>query len=440
MAAGVDGYNFTLIDKRTIEYLQGLKKTVNVAKDYSWNNKLIGAELLQGVLGGESIPKIAGRLRNVEKKMEKSAVKNARTMTTAAQNRGRLDGMAQAQADGVIMQKMWVATHDGRTRDSHAEIDGEQQDQDDAFTNGLMFPADPAGEASEVYNCRCTMISVVKGFRSDDGTVFGVDTSLDDYTDEAQAYWGNKEQEAEQKAQKDEVFAVGVVREVKQKFVPAKTIQEAESVASQFVGAGGFGSVGLSYSGVDIVVANDINEALSVVYNVFDIPKLGGIAAPAKNTKLGKMINANAAYSPIRQSLLLDRNKSKTANGMLESLIADKKATEKVLANPELYDFNKLSITVRQTLEAAKISGRATVPETVKEAIWHEMGHHIERQITRAEFDALKQSIVECGASISGYATTSVSEYVAETTAAYLKGEKIKDKNMIAIFERLKRK
>lgn len=429
MAAGVDGYNFTLIDKKTIEYLQGLKKTVNVAKDYSWNNKLIGAELLRGVLGGESIPKIAGRLRNVEKKMEKSAVKNARTMTTAAQNRGRLDGMAQAQADGVIMQKMWVATHDGRTRDSHAEIDGEQQDQDDSFTNGLMFPGDPAGEASLVYNCRCTMISVVKGFRSDDGTVFGVDTSLDDYTDEAQAYWQNKEQEAELKEEKAKVVFVG-----------AETIKEAEEYASQFVELGGFGSVGLSYSGVDIVVANDINKALSAIYDVFDVPKLGGIAAPAKNTKLGKMINANAAYSPIRQSLLLDRNKTKTANGMLESLIADKEATEKVLANPELYNFNKLSITVRQTIEAAKISGMATVPETVEEAIWHEMGHHIERQITRAEFDALKQSIVEYGATISGYATTSVSEYVAETTAAYLKGEKIKDKNMIAIFERLKRK
>ena len=186
-------YFFTLVDVPTVRRLKSLGKTVNVAKDHSWNNKLIASELLQGVVGGESVGQIAKRLKRVESRMEASAVKNARTMTTSAQNRGRLDSMQKAESDGVVLQKMWMSTHDSRTRDSHAEIDGEKQEQSDAFSNGLMFPADPAGDASEVYNCRCTMVTVVRGFRSADGTIFGVDTELDDYSQEAADYWREKE-------------------------------------------------------------------------------------------------------------------------------------------------------------------------------------------------------------------------------------------------------
>lgn len=232
------------------------------------------------------------------------------------------------------------------------------------------------------------------------------------------------------------------VEEVAKKiaFVPAKTIEEAEKFASNFVDTGGFGSVGLSYAGVNIDVANEINRALDEVYRVFDIPKLNGIAAPAKNTKIGKMVSANAAYSPIRKSLLLDRNKTKSATGMLDSLIADKRAFESIVSNPERYDFSKLSRTVRNVIENGKVSGRATVPETVAEAIWHEMGHHIELVITRDEMTILEQNFYDFGKTVSGYAATNVSEYVAESTAAYMKGEKIKDETMLSIFKRIAKK
>lgn len=195
-------YTFDLIDEGTLDYVKGLGKTVNVAKDRSWNNKNISAQLLQGILGGESIPNIAKRLANVESKMANTAIKNARTMTTAAENKGRLAGMNKASQDGVVMKKMWIATHDSRTRDSHAAIDGEKIDIDKTFSNGLEEPADPDGAPSEVYNCRCTMTAVVVGFNGANGFV-GVDSDLGNYTNEANEYWADKGDKEEKKVAKE---------------------------------------------------------------------------------------------------------------------------------------------------------------------------------------------------------------------------------------------
>lgn len=50
-------------------------------------------------------------------------------------------------------------------RDSHAHLDGVQVEYNEKFPNGLMYPADPQGQPSEVYNCRCTLIADVLGMR-----------------------------------------------------------------------------------------------------------------------------------------------------------------------------------------------------------------------------------------------------------------------------------
>jgi uncharacterized protein with gpF-like domain len=56
-----------------------------------------------------------------------------------------------------------MATLDSRTRDSHRLMDGETVGVNEEFSNGLMYPGDPSGDPSEVYNCRCTVVSVVDG-------------------------------------------------------------------------------------------------------------------------------------------------------------------------------------------------------------------------------------------------------------------------------------
>ena len=168
---GVGGYSFTLVDADTVRNLAVTDtsllphKEIDPAKDIPWNMKKINAETLQGILQGESMDKIAKRLRNVQEMNKTQAIRSARTIVTGAENKGRQDSYARAEADGIILQKEWVATNDGRTRHSHAALDGAIVDQDKKFDNGLMYPGDPSGRPEEVYNCRCTLVAKVNGFK-----------------------------------------------------------------------------------------------------------------------------------------------------------------------------------------------------------------------------------------------------------------------------------
>ena len=115
-------------------------------------------------LQGEDIPKIANRLQSVARMNNKIAIRNARTFITAAENGGRQYGMEYAESIGVKLQKRWLATLDSRTRHSHAILDGETIPLDGKFSNGLRWPADVgAGNPDEIFNCRCSLISVVDG-------------------------------------------------------------------------------------------------------------------------------------------------------------------------------------------------------------------------------------------------------------------------------------
>lgn len=168
---GIGGYSFTLVDADTIRNLAVTDtsllpyKEIDPAKDIPWNMKKINAETLQGILQGESMDKIAKRIMNVQEMNKTQAIRSARTIVTGAENKGRQDSYARAEADGIILQKEWIATNDRRTRHSHAVLDGAVVDQDKKFDNGLMYPGDPNGRPEEVWNCRCTVAAVVKGFK-----------------------------------------------------------------------------------------------------------------------------------------------------------------------------------------------------------------------------------------------------------------------------------
>ena len=156
---GVGGYSFTLVDADTVRNLAVTDtsllpyKEIDPAKDIPWNMKKINAETLQGILQGESMDKIAKRLLNVQEMNKTQAIRSARTIVTGAENKGRQDSYARAEADGIILERTWLATNDSRTRHSHAVLDGETKPIDTPFSNGLMYPGDPDGSPEEVYNC-----------------------------------------------------------------------------------------------------------------------------------------------------------------------------------------------------------------------------------------------------------------------------------------------
>lgn len=156
--------SFTLYSRETVEKLLKEepnllpKRKVDVPKDKKWNKQHIDSAILQGILQGDSIDGISDRLQQVTDMDRRAAIRNARTMMTGAQNGGRIGAYERASNLGIEIQKEWMATLDKRTRDSHAQLDGERVPYKKAFSNGLNFPGDPDGDPSEVYNCRCTIV------------------------------------------------------------------------------------------------------------------------------------------------------------------------------------------------------------------------------------------------------------------------------------------
>ena len=174
---GVGGYSFTLVDADTVRNLAVTDtsllpyKKIDPKKDIPWNMKKINAETLQGILQGESMDKIAKRMMNVQEMNKTQAIRSARTIVTGAENKGRQDSYARATADGIILQKEWLSSDQpGRTRDWHmpSAFTSLVVDQDKPFENSLgkiMFPGDPSADGANVWNCRCSMAAVVKGFK-----------------------------------------------------------------------------------------------------------------------------------------------------------------------------------------------------------------------------------------------------------------------------------
>lgn len=150
---------FALYSRETVEKLVKQneislpKRKVDIPLDQQWNRKHLDSAILQGVLQGDSIPKISKRLQQVTDMDRKASIRNARTMMTGAQNGGRMDAYARADSLGIKIEKEWMATLDNRTRDSHQRLDGERVPWKKVFSNGLMYPGDPDGRPEEVYNC-----------------------------------------------------------------------------------------------------------------------------------------------------------------------------------------------------------------------------------------------------------------------------------------------
>ncbi len=121
-------------------------------------------ELLREILGrsfveGLSIPDTVRLIRDRWLDITRfRAERIARTEIISASNFGSLTG---AEATGLNLEKVWLATRDRAVRESHAFADGQKREMKSRFLVGssfLEFPGDPKGAAEEVVNCRCTII------------------------------------------------------------------------------------------------------------------------------------------------------------------------------------------------------------------------------------------------------------------------------------------
>lgn len=148
-----------------------ITQKLNEGIDIRWNKNTVQSVMIQGILQGLSIPHLSEYLANaVKDSNEKAATRNARTMATGAYNAGANSAYIRARNHGLNVKKTWVATLDMRTRHTHRLLDGVTVDVDQPFETEygkIQYPGDPAANPADVFNCRCTTISQLKGYEID---------------------------------------------------------------------------------------------------------------------------------------------------------------------------------------------------------------------------------------------------------------------------------
>lgn len=139
-----------LTDSKIVE---GYYKHLGV--NYAKLKKVITQEVSRGIATSLPYADIARNINNASNSGLFNAKRIARTEGHRIQQTSTRDAQRVAKSRGANVLKQWDATLDGKTRPSHARIDGEIRETDEEYSNGLMFPGDPSGPAAEVINCRC---------------------------------------------------------------------------------------------------------------------------------------------------------------------------------------------------------------------------------------------------------------------------------------------
>ena len=364
------GYDttYTMYDKHTVSRL--LKEnpdllpepTVNIPRDRLWNRQHLQSELLRGILTGASMREIAKRFQSVTDMTERSAMRNARTAVTGAENAGRIDSYKRAEKMGIKMKQMWMATLDGRTRDSHAMMDGEEQEVGKKFSNGCRYPGDPKGPPSEVYNCRCTLVAVVDG-----ADPYNPNLRKSEYLeDQDLTYQQWKEMHGASPATNQKP-------EIRIEFVPAKTRQEAEEFAQQF-------AKNVDYSKISVENCNIINETfneLTTKYPIHELDKIGG--------QVGGRAVMSASYNTLNiNRMAIGKALRESENNFLNEQAQTRKSIENIKSryqNKKMpNDIQKNINNMEKQLKFKRWSVLADADSPLSGVVTHEYGHILSDQ------------------------------------------------------------
>lgn len=411
------------------------EKALNRGIDLAYGKRQISASVTSSILQGKSIPRIAKDLQTRMPEMNKSsAIRTARTAVTGAQNAGRMDSYVAAEKMGIKLKREWVAVIDKRTRHAHAMLDGQKAEMGKPFKvdgEEIMFPGDTSAPGYLVYNCRCTLIAAVDG----------IDTS------NSQRRVRNPET-GKNELVSDMTYSEWAGWKKKTVFTPAKTTEEAQQYAGRFVSTYKSSLTGqVDYGGIQLSYANEMNRAFTEVFDAYDTPyPLRNIKPFNTREKRFKGTTAEAAYQWGLNDMFYNKAYYKTAKAFNDHLAEYNKLLQTVLPNIDTAIAKTKPGTSLRYLEALKRTGRTNVfaPDAYGSTI-HEMGHYLDDQIFRKAFKEkgfdLSASFEKYSGGISGYATATQQEYIAESFAAYWKGETdILDPDLIDIFKGLRKK
>lgn len=313
--------------------------------------KTITQEISRGIASSLPYSDIARNISSVSKAPLSRAKTIARTEGHRIQQTSARDAQYAAKKKGADVVKQWDAALDGRTRDSHARVDGEIRELDEKFSNGLKYPGDPSGGAAEVVNCRCAANTRAR---------WGLDDEELQTLKERAEYFGlDKTENFEDFKQKYLKAAETPIAQVNT-FTPAKTIEDAAKFAKETLGLEQTTAYQL---GMNLDVANGLNEAIGRMSDTFgSLTEAGYLENVLLVTK--RSSNSYAAYSDSLRTVFL--NPVVKQKGALKKMAKD---------------------AVEQFETGAWSTGSAF------HTVYHELGHAVQHMIL--DNNALKKNKID---------------------------------------------
>lgn len=141
-----------------------------LGKDLKELQRKISGEISRGLSSGQMYTEIARNVANWARIPKNNAMRIARTEAHRIQTKAAMDACEKAKDKGADVVKQWDASLDRNTRENHRSVDGQIRELDEPFSNGMMYPGDPSGGASEVINCRCALLQRARWALDNDST------------------------------------------------------------------------------------------------------------------------------------------------------------------------------------------------------------------------------------------------------------------------------
>lgn len=136
---------------------------LNISQQITETTKrIIGEVLATATQLGESFNKIVDRLKSTELTRSRSRLIARTEVVSAANSAAIINAKETAAKTGLVLNKIWIATRDNRTRHDHREVDRQVIGIDDNFIVGGFLMSQPGDRtkgapAKELCNCRCNI-------------------------------------------------------------------------------------------------------------------------------------------------------------------------------------------------------------------------------------------------------------------------------------------
>lgn len=167
-----------------------------LGKDTKELSKRIASEISRGITNGSTYNEIAMNIANLSKIPKNNAMRIARTEAHRIQCKATADAQWKAKAKGADVVKQWDSSLDGKTRDTHRQLDGQIRELGEPFEVEGKEAMEPGGfgRPEEDCNCRCALLSRARWALGNDFTKWDQETGglvkikADEYDDFKRKY------------------------------------------------------------------------------------------------------------------------------------------------------------------------------------------------------------------------------------------------------------